>query len=590
MVISGQALRAVALGVANEPAFSNKAVVWRLASMTRPQSRRLKRHFVGGLPLLHRLAERIGLRALFNRYVPAHGNDQVPVVDTLMLLVYNLTLGKDPLYELQAWVGAIEGRAIGYSALAAERFSDDRFGRALDRLYKADRASLMTELVTTVVRNFALELPRIHNDSTTVKAYGEYPGKTPSGLALKRGKSKDHRPDLKQLVFSLSISADGAVPVHHKVYSGNRTDDTTHIETWNTVRKISPAANFLYVADSKLCTDEQLHYIEQRGGRAVTIIPETWAEVAAFKAQLRTTRKTKQEIWRRAKPEDDEQTEYFSVFVGDYHTEKRGYRIHWIYSSEKRRRDRMSREKSLSKAETALMELNAKLNTRKLKEKEHIEASAFEIVEKYQVKAFLRLEIGTSREEYRVKVGKGRPGNNAKYERKIRTIHTLTWTRDTYALKGESRLDGVFPLLSTDTTLSAKDALQAYKYQPRLEKRFSQFKSIHNAAPLLFKKVTRVEANMFLFFVALIIQALIEREVRKRMNEEGRRVLHVYPEEREAAHPTTNKILDRFEPLSTYSLLEDDRVVEEFKDDLTDTQKLLLNYLDISEQEYWSAI
>ena len=119
---------------------------------------------------MHRLAERIGLRALFNRYVPAHGNDQVPVVDTLMLLVYNLTLGKDPLYELQAWVGAIEGRAIGYSALAAERFSDDPFGRALDRLYKADRASLMTELVTTVVRTFALELPRIHNDSTTVKA------------------------------------------------------------------------------------------------------------------------------------------------------------------------------------------------------------------------------------------------------------------------------------------------------------------------------------------------------------------------------------------------------------------------------------
>ena len=84
--------------------------------MTGAHSRRLKRHFVGGLPLLHRLAERIGLRALFERYVPAPGNDQVPVVDTLMLLLYNLTLGKDPLYELQAWVGAIDGRAIGYGA------------------------------------------------------------------------------------------------------------------------------------------------------------------------------------------------------------------------------------------------------------------------------------------------------------------------------------------------------------------------------------------------------------------------------------------------------------------------------------------
>ena len=49
-------------------------------------------------------------------------------------------------------------------------------------------------------------------------------------------------------------------------------------------------------------------------------------------------------------------------------------------------------------------------------------------------------------------------------------------------------------------------------------------------------------------------------------------------------------MLDRFEPLSTYALMEDDRVVEEFKDDLTDTQKLLLSYLDLSEEDYWSAI
>ncbi len=74
------------------------------------------------------------------------------------------------------------------------------------------------------------------------------------------------------------------------------------------------------------------------------------------------------------------------------------------------------------------------------------------------------------------------------------------------------------------------------------------------------------------------------------MNEEGRKTLVIYPEEREAADPTTNKMLERFEPLSTYSLIEDDRVVEEFKDDLADTQKVLLSYLDISAEEYWSAV
>ena len=65
-----------------------------------------------------------------------------------------------------------------------------------------------------------------------MKAYGEIPGRIKTGLKLARGKSKDYRPDLKQLVFTLSVSSDGAVPVHYKMYPGNRSDDTTHIETW----------------------------------------------------------------------------------------------------------------------------------------------------------------------------------------------------------------------------------------------------------------------------------------------------------------------------------------------------------------------
>ena len=77
------------------------------------------------------------------------------------------------------------------------------------------------------------------------------------------------------------------------------------------------------------------------------------------------------------------------------------------------------------------------------------------------------------------------------------------------------------PLLCTDPDMIAKKALLAYKYQPRLEKRFTQFKSIHKAAPLLFKKIERVEGIMFLFFVALMLQAIIEREVRHKMKDKN---------------------------------------------------------------------
>ena len=166
-------------------------------------------------------------------------------------------------------------------------------------------------------------------------------------------------------------------------------------------------------------------------------------------------------------------------------------------------------------------------------------------------------------------------------------IYTLSWRRNIKELKNEAKLDGIFPLLSTDTKLTAKEVLQAYKFQPRLEKRFTQFKSIHNAAPMLFKNITRIEANMFLFFIALSVQALLEREVRNKMKESGNEALLIYPEARTSVHPTTNKILNNFEQISTYSIIENGETIEEFKDELTETQKIILNYLDISEEEYW---
>ena len=549
--------------------------------------RTLKRHQVGALPLLYAIVQRAGLREVLERYVPTHGNDQVPVVDTLLLLGFNLSIGKQPLYELPAWVDSIDLRSIGYADYDPKRFNDDRFGRALDRLYAADRASLMTELVSRVVTTFDLDLSRIHNDSTTLKAFGAYPGKTRSGVELKRGHSKDHRPDLKQLVFSLSLCADGAVPVHHKVYPGNRTDDTTHIETWNTLRQITPSADFLYVADCKLCTDEQLAYLTEHGGRAITIIPETWAEVAEFKATLRSTRKNKKEIWRRRMPNQETQWEYFWVFAGEHFTRQRGYRIHWIHSSEKRLRDRASRETRLLKSETALMEINARINTRNLKQRSAIEAAVSAILDQYDTATLLDIRIGDSRAHEKRQIGRGRPGKNTRFRTLTHQLHTLAWSRNLKALKRETRTDGLFPLLCTDSTLAAKEVLQAYKYQPRLEKRFSQFKSIHNAAPLLFKKVSRIEANCFVFFIALIIQALIEREVRMQMHRDEISALPIYPEQRDAERPTTNKISDVFEPVSTYSIIDNDKVVEAFQDKLSDTQKTILKYLNIREPGFW---
>jgi len=136
---------------------------------------------------------------------------------------------------------------------------------------KCDRTSLLTRLAVSAIQAFDIRSERIHNDSTTVKAFGRIPGSTHTGLELPKGHRKDHRPDFKQRVYTLSVSDDGAVPIHHHVYPGNCNDDKTHMETWNSLCPIQGNPHFLYVADCKLCTQEPLTYIVGHGGKSIPL-------------------------------------------------------------------------------------------------------------------------------------------------------------------------------------------------------------------------------------------------------------------------------------------------------------------------------
>jgi len=226
------------------------------------------------------------------------------------------------------------------------------------------------------------------------------------------------------------------------------------------------------------------------------------------------------------------------------------------------------------------------LNTRKLKTRKDILKKVNDILEERGVKNYFHINLTEFREEYKKQIGFGRPGRKTKFRTVSKKIYSLSYTRNRKTLKEEKNLDGLFPLLSTDPEMIAKDALLAYKYQPRLEKRFTQLKSIHKAAPLLFKNIERVEGIMFLFFVALMVQAIIEREVRRKMKDKNILALPVYPENRIAYHPTTAKIFDRFDGISIYHLKQG-RKIKIYKDELSELQKEIINILGMSEKEYW---
>ena len=122
--------------------------------------------------------------------------------------------------------------------------------------------------------------------------------------------------------------------------------------------------------------------------------------------------------------------------------------------------------------------------------------------------------------------------------------------------------------------------------QPIIEKRFSQFKTDFRVAPVYLKDVARIQGLLCVYFLVLLVQTLIERDLRRAMEREGLVSLPLYPEERDCRRPTTRRLIDLFEPLQRHVLKLSDGREEVLATELTPLQRRILRLLRIPSAVY----
>ena len=415
----------------------------------------------------------------------------------------------------------------------------------MDRLFAADRASLLTGLILQAVKVFEVQTDQIHNDSTSVKFSGAHARQKPGAVPLRRGFSKDHRPDLKQLIYSLSVSADGAVPVHCKIYAGNQTDDPTHWETWQALRDLLGRSDFLYVADCKLCGKDTLLQLDQQHGRFITILPRNRREVADFAQQAARGQVRWEPLWKRRACRKPRRTEVFEVAVGP-HQMQEGFRIYWYRSSEKRQRDEQDRQDRIAAALQRLERLNQRRG-RGPKTEPAVRRAAENCLDHYRVRSLVDFQIDLQEKIQFVQTRRGKPGSQTTYEKMAGSIPVVSARPNPAALARTQTMDGAFPLVP-NTPLPALEVLKQYKYQPHLEKRHFLCKSVLEISPVFLKNNDRIEALMFIYFVAQLVAALIERAVRQNMARRRIKTLPILPEGRHSKTPSWAQILEAFAP------------------------------------------
>jgi hypothetical protein len=302
--------------------------------------------------------------------------------------------------------------------------------------------------------------------------------------AIAFGHNKDHRADLKQLLWVLTVTADGAVPIAHRVEPGNTSDDTTHIATWDGLVTLVGRADFLYVADTKLASRDAMDHINSRGGRFVTVLPRARKEDGFFRDWMQTHTPTWTEALRRPSRRPGESDNIWRTTPSPVPSTE-GYRIVWVHSSIEAVRDADSRQARIQRAAAALDDLAARVAGPRSRwhTRTAVETAATAVLSSTCAGRWVHIQVTERVEETSRQERRGRPGEATRYRKTTRTRFELTWNIDTSRVAYDAASDGCFPLITNDTDLDDGDVLAAYKYQPNLERRHAQLKAPSTSPP-----------------------------------------------------------------------------------------------------------
>lgn len=167
-----------------------------------------------------------------------------------------------------------------------ERLNDDALGRALETLYAYGVTELYSLIAATAAKRLGLRPAYAHLDTTSFHVDGRYnSAEEPEEqvVHITKGYSRDHRPDLNQVMLELIIEHQAGIPVLMKPLSGNSSDAQefghvirTHIEQLRTTY----AATYL-VADSALYSEANLASLAQTEMKWITRVPATLSEAQA---------------------------------------------------------------------------------------------------------------------------------------------------------------------------------------------------------------------------------------------------------------------------------------------------------------------
>jgi transposase len=407
---------------------------------------------LGGAFLLRKLWERLGLEKVLTESLGKR-DFLSPIEWAIFAMVVNRALAPDSKRGVEEWVK--EDVALGNP----EPISLQHLYRAMDFLLEHGE-EIQKEVFFATADLLHLEVDLLFFDTTST--YIERDEEDEEGFK-RYGHSKDHRPDLPQVVIGLAVTKEG-LPVRCWVLPGNTQDMTTvdkvkkDLSGWKLSRCI-------WVMDRGMNSEENRTILQQAGGHY--ILGEKLRDDQEDHRHALSRRGRYQKV--------KENLEVKEVIVGKG---ERRRRFVLVYNPEEARKDKATRERTLKKIEEALLALGDQRG-------------------KAHKKAVCALLAHRTLGRY------------------LRQLKNRALRIDRKKVKAEAHLDGKYLLSTSDDSLNPEDVALGYKQLMEVERAFRTLKTTLELRPLYHRKDERIQAHVLLCFLALLLVRIAERQTGK---------------------------------------------------------------------------
>ncbi len=524
--------------------------------------------------------------------VSPHPLNHVTTGECVEALVLSILTGEHALYNVSEVLSQYDTSVIFQKEVDPNWFHDNRLGNGLDDLEAAGLENLYSAIISKAIVKHSLGLSHLHFDATSLSLYGEYNSDEENPLVT-FGYSKEHRPDLKQILFGMTVTQDGNVPITGRITSGNTSDSTENRFNITSLRNIVPdLSKSILVADSKFFSGITLDLAYQNRLSFVTLVPKTVGlrdklvkESGDFQLLLEKEgrkRGTFEEyrgysvirpyVYENEKGEKVERTMRFLVVESTTLEKKKGKKIDAGISTEEEELTKMAdnlKKKVFACEEDALMEAS------RIKDKKKV--------------LYHSLNLDVKKIEVTVKRGRGRPRNDEKVQTLEKWVIDVSFTLSSDKVSKRQQSESRYVLATSildKERLPDDEFLKVYKGQAGVESNFKWAKNPAAVAPIFLNNENRILALGFVYLVALMVYTLMERMIRKKLKEEGE---VIEGNKGMTDNPTGQVLFKNLRGISVAIFTIGDKIYKNTTN-LTDMHKLIVSLFGFNMQIYQQPV